>query len=84
MRKKIKKKCKSGKARPRSLPYPYEFLLKMVRLYLEEGYSPTVLSEQFGMSSNPVKRWVKAYRRQGAEGLVAKPRTGAVKSILIL
>jgi transposase len=24
-----------------------------------------------------VQRWVKAYRQQGTEGLIAKPRTGA-------
>ena len=26
------------KAKPRTRPYPYEFRIKMVRLYLEEGY----------------------------------------------
>ncbi len=28
-----------GKGKPRTQPYPYEFRIKMVRLYLEEGYS---------------------------------------------
>jgi transposase InsO family protein len=49
----------------------------MVRLYLEEGYSATVLREQFSVSSHSVQRWVKAYREQGSQGLIAKPRTGA-------
>jgi transposase len=49
----------------------------MVRLYLEEGYSTTVLREQFGVSSHSVHRWVKVYRQQGSEGLIAKLRTGA-------
>jgi transposase InsO family protein len=46
-------------------------------LYLEEGYSPTVLREQFGVSNHSVQRWVKAYRERGTEGLVAKLRSGA-------
>jgi transposase InsO family protein len=49
----------------------------MVRLYLEEGYSATVLRDQFGVSGHSVIRWVKAYRQQGKQGLIAKPRTGA-------
>jgi transposase InsO family protein len=49
----------------------------MVRLYLEEEYSTTVLQDQFGVSSHSVVRWAKAYRQQGTEGLVGKPRTGA-------
>ena len=48
----------------------------MVQLYLEEGYSTTVLREQFGVSSHSVQRWVKAYREQGSQGLIAKPPTG--------
>lgn len=48
----------------------------MVRLYLEEGYSTSVLQEHFGVSGHSVVRWVKAYREQGTEGLIAKPRTG--------
>jgi transposase InsO family protein len=77
MGKKIKIKGRVGKAKRRSRPYPYEIRIKMVRLYLEEGYSATVLQEQFGVSGHSVMRWVKAYRERGTEGLIAKPRTGA-------
>jgi transposase InsO family protein len=77
MRKKGKNKGRAGKSKRRTQPYPYEFRIKMVRLYLEEGYSTTVLREQFGVSCHSVQRWVKAYRDQGSEGLIAKPRTGA-------
>ena len=77
MRKKGKNKSRAGKAKKRTQPYPYEFRIKMVRLYLEEGYSATVLRDQFGVSGHSVMRWVKAYRDQGTEGLIAKPRTGA-------
>ena len=65
-------KGRVGKVKPRTQPYPYEFRLKMVRLYLEEGYSTTVLREEFGVSSHSVHRWAKAYREQGTEGLVTK------------
>ncbi|MGD9193481.1 MAG: IS481 family transposase [Desulfobacterales bacterium] len=76
MRKKIKTKSRAGKVKRRTRPYPYEFRIKMVQLYLEEGYSTTVLREQFGVSSHSVQRWVKAYREQGSQGLIAKPPTG--------
>ena len=78
MGKRGKGKVGAGKtAKRKTRPYPYEFRIKMVRLYLEEGYSARVLREQFGVSSHSVQRWTKAYRRQGAEGLVAKLGPGA-------
>ena len=77
MGKRVKSKGRVGKARPRSRPYSYEFRIKMVRLYLEEGYSTTVLREEFGVSSHSWHRWAKAYREHGTEGLVTKLRTGA-------
>ena len=72
----VKGKRGVGKGKPRTRPYPYEFRLKMVRLYLEEGYSTTVLREEFGVSSHSLHRWAKAYREHGTEGLVTKLRTG--------
>ena len=57
MRKKRKSKGRVGKAKRRTRPYPYEFRIKMVRLYLEEGYSATVLRDQFGVSGHSVQRW---------------------------
>ena len=48
-----------------------------MRLYIVEGYNTSVLREQFGVSSYSVHRWAKAYRRQGAEGLVSKLPPGA-------
>jgi len=48
MRKRGKGKGRAGKGKPRTQPYPYEFRIKMVRLYLEEGYSTTVLRVEWG------------------------------------
>jgi len=81
MVKRARAKGREGKAKPRTRPYPYEFRLKMVRLYLEEGYSTTVLREHFGVSHHSVTRWAKAYREQGPDGLLAKQRPGAKPKI---
>ena len=77
MRKKAKGRGRSGKVSRRTRAYPYEFRLQIVRLYLEEGYNTSVLREQFGVSNHSVQRWAKAYRQQGAEGLVPKLPPGA-------
>ena len=76
MKKKGKRKGRAGKVKQRTRPYPYEFRLKMVRLYLEEGYSASILQEQFGVSGHSIQRWVKAYRLIGESGLRAKQRAG--------
>ena len=77
MGKKEKARGRIGKARCRTRPYPYEFRLQIVRLYLEERYNTSVLREQFGVSNHSIHRWAKAYRQQGAEGLVPKLPPGA-------
>ena len=38
----------------------------------EEGYSPKLLVEQFGISTHSIQRWVRAYRLHGAAGLEPK------------
>jgi hypothetical protein len=64
-----------GKERvPGTWAYPAEFRLKVVRLFLEEGYSAVLLAEQFGISSSAIQRWVRLYRQRGIEGLEIKPR----------
>ena len=76
MKKKKKRSSPSAKKPARTLAYPVEFRLRMVRLFLEEGYSTTLLRDQFGVSSHSVQRWVRAYRDCGAEGLEPKQHTG--------
>jgi transposase len=49
-----------------------EFRLRIIKLYLEEGYSRKLLVEQFGISTHSIQRWVKAYRIHGAQGLEPK------------
>ena len=75
MKKKTKSISRRAKKPRRTLAYPVEFRLRMVRLFLEEGYSASVLKEQFGVSAHSIHRWVKAYRSHGTEGLEPKRRT---------
>ena len=56
-------------------PFPFEFRLRMVRLYLEEGYSAELLAKEFGISSFSVYRWSKKYGDLGEEGLRDQPRS---------
>ena len=53
----------------RPLALPVEFRLRIVKFYLEEGYSRKLLVEQFGISTHSIQRWVKAFRLHGAAGL---------------
>jgi transposase InsO family protein len=83
MKKRKQKTRGSGPGGPkrayRTLAYPVEFRLRMVKLYLEEGYSASMLREQFDVSGHSIHRWAKAYRLHGAEGLEPKRRV-ATKS----
>ncbi|WP_319404499.1 helix-turn-helix domain-containing protein [uncultured Desulfosarcina sp.] len=79
-----KKKRKAGGDRKRSsrtLAYPVEFRLRIVKLFLEEGYSASLINEEFGISQHSIRRWVRAYRRGGVEGLTPKPRPGGRPSV---
>lgn len=70
--KKEKGRRGGGQRRPRTAPpYPTEFRLKVVRLFMEEGYSAPLLSQEFGISTYSVHRWARVYRERGAAGLVA-------------
>jgi transposase InsO family protein len=76
MKKKGKKRKSSAKRGSRTWAYPVEFRLRIVKLFLEEGYSTPLLSEQFSISGSAIRRWVRSYRQFGAEGLEIKPRAG--------
>jgi transposase InsO family protein len=68
----FKRPASRAKRKSRTLAFPVEFRLRVVKLYLEEGYSPRLLVEQFGISTHSIQRWVKAFRLRGAEGLEPK------------
>ena len=70
-----------AKRKSRTLAFPVEFRLRIVKFYLEEGYSPKLLVEQFGISTHSIQRWVRAYRLHGAAGLEPK-RPGGKRTLL--
>lgn len=72
MRKKTKSPATRAKKKPRTLAFPVELRLRIVKLFLEEGYSRSLLVEQFGISTHSTQRWVKAFRLHGAAGLEPK------------
>ena len=61
--------------------YPIEFRLRIVRLFLEEGYRASLICEEFGISTHSVRRWVDAHCRDGVQGLKPKPRPGGETSV---
>jgi transposase InsO family protein len=67
-----KRPANRSKRRSRPLAFPVEFRLRVVKLYLEEGYSRKLLVEQFGISTHSIQRWVKVFRLHGAAGLEPK------------
>lgn len=79
--KKKKRKAGGDRKHSRTWAYPVEFRLRIVKLFLEEGYSASLISEEFGISQHSIRRWVQAYRRCGVEGLAPKPRPGGKPSV---
>ena len=43
---------------------------------LEQGQAPVEVARQLGVDRRSVRRWNAAYRRQGAQGLAARPAPG--------
>jgi transposase InsO family protein len=61
-------------------PYPFNFRLKVVRLYLEDGYPVSLVAEQFGVSNYSVYRWAELYHKYGEQGLKNQPRQPSLRS----
>ena len=49
--------------------------LKIVKMYLEEGYTPMQLNKKFGVNRSLVSVWVKLYLEHGAERLISRNGT---------
>ena len=76
--KKKRNGSRSGKEkrRPRRTFSP-EFKLKVVRLYLEEGYPRGLVAQEFNIADSSVGRCARQYRRYGEQGLQPKSRTAS-------
>ena len=71
--KKRRKKGKKG-GKKRSWAYGYEFKLRAVKLYLEEGVPIRLICRDTGVSKGTLQKWVKSYRERGEGGLRLHPR----------
>jgi len=49
--------------------YSVDFKLRAVKLYLEEGYSADMVSEELGIGRSTISAWAKRYREEGEAGL---------------
>ena len=72
MTKKKKKRSSRRKKGTRTWAYPVEFRHRIVKLFLEEGYTTNLLSEQFGVSRTAIRRWVRLYRQGGVLVKISK------------
>ena len=64
----VKKKSKRKESRY-GKRYGFEFKLRCVKLRLEEGIPPSLLSKEVGTSKDVIRRWAKAYEERGEAGL---------------
>jgi transposase len=48
-----------------------------------EGYSTREVADFLGVDPSSVRRWVAAFRSQGAEGLVARPASGRPRKLTL-
>jgi transposase InsO family protein len=69
MKKKRTKRKATNPTGKTSPPFPKEFKLRVVRLYLEEGYQATLIAKEFKVSEYSVYRWSRLYRQYGERGL---------------
>lgn len=59
--------------------YPFELLLKAIKMYLEEGLSQPVIMKELGIRNREeIKVWVRRYRLNGEMGLRLKRTNGSV------
>jgi transposase InsO family protein len=49
--------------------FPAEFRIRVVKLFLEEGYTIGMLAEEFECGQSTISSWIKIYREQGESGL---------------
>ena len=59
--------------------FPVEFRIRVVKLFLEEGYTSSMLAEEFGCGKSTIQNWVRIYREQGESGL-ERPKSNSNKA----
>ena len=67
----VKKKHRGNK---KARQYRYEFKLRVVRLYLEEGFPALLIHKETGVAKETLWRWIRVYKAKGEEGLKSRQR----------
>lgn len=62
----VKKKHRGNK---KARQYRYEFKLRVVKLYLEEGVPVSLIHKETGVAKETLWRWIRVYKAKGEEGL---------------
>ena len=65
----VRRKKQEGKGSRFGKRYGFELKLRCVKLRLEEGVPPSLISKEVGVSKTVLHRWVKAYQEKGEAGL---------------
>ena len=70
----VKNQKESQEVRPpaggrRAGPYPFEFRLRAVRLFLEEEYPAALIAQEMGIGKSSLQKWASRYRQYGEDGL---------------
>src|SRR5512135_3195479 len=65
----VRRKKKEGEGSRFGKRYGFELKLRCVKLRLEEGVPPSLISKEVGVSKTVLHRWVKAYQEKGEAGL---------------
>jgi len=59
-------------------PLPVELRLKAVKLFLEEGLPPKLISQELGIHKSVLYAWVRRFRAGGEAGLQPRPCGGSL------
>ncbi len=84
MRKKKQRRKKGRSGWDSGSNYPFEFRLRLVKMFLEEGMTRRILCGETGISPSTLSKWVSCYRAEGEEGLRPGhlfPRPGGKKRL---
>jgi transposase len=80
--KKKRKSAGTGTRKKRSTrPFSPEFKLRVVRLFLEEGYSRSLIAQEFNIAESSVGRWARQYQKYGEQGLQPKTRKASRRGV---
>jgi transposase InsO family protein len=60
---------------------PFEVRLRAVKLYLEEGFSQELVTQELGISISCLNKWLRQYRAEGEEGLKNRHPDGSGRKL---